>query len=150
PRGLMNQYVALQLAEASNSKAAMIRKEAKALEKILKDNPIKDPYKKVDNNLFREQDVNGEFSGDYMEMSRRNVLGILQNVGNKSNLEKLAKGWGLKPEQVMQWVMQRTTKEDWDRAQDIGRFFARLGREADRLEARMSGLPMEKLELEPI
>jgi hypothetical protein len=143
PRGIFNRFVTYSMAEAANHEARLIREFQKTLREAVGDIP--DIDKKITNDLFKDP-----LTGEPFDMRKRNVLGILQNVGNKSNLEKLAKGYGLEPMEVVNWVIAHTTKEDWDRAQRIGDVFAKLSDMADNMAYNLSGVTFEKLPIESL
>ena len=143
PNGIFSKYITFPMAAAANEESALMRRFQTALRKAAGD--IKDVKQKIENSLWIDPLTNEPF-----QFSRRNALGILQNIGNRSNLEKLAKGYGITPEQAMQWVFTHTTKEDWDRAQRIGDLFAELHGEASKMAERLSGVTLEALDLEPI
>lgn len=87
----------------------------------------------------------------YTTFTRGNLLALLQNAGNKSNWIKVAKGWGADPDELFQWLVANTTKEDWARAQAMGnKIFNRIVREADRVELNTNGYSLDKLPLEPM
>jgi hypothetical protein len=142
PRGIFNQTIVRPFAEASNYKDKLIRDFQAKMSEVPK---VADLDKKIDNDLWLEP-----FSKQPLAMRRRNVLGILQNIGNQGNLKKLAGGYGLEPAQVIQWVMERTTKEDWDRAQKIGNIFEEVYQLADRMSHNVSGVGIQKIPLSPI
>lgn len=141
PKGLFNQYIVRPITEASNYKDRLIRDYQSKISEVGK---IEDMDKLVENSLFVDP-----ITGQAFTFRKRNVLGILQNAGNASNLKKLAGGYGLKPEQVMQWLHERTTKDDWDRAQKIGDIFAELYEKASVMSHNISGVGLQKLALTP-
>jgi hypothetical protein len=143
PRGIFNRFITYPMAEAANHEARLIREFQQHLREAVGEIP--DIDKKIANDLFKDP-----LDGEFFDMRKRNVLGILQNIGNKSNLEKLAKGYGLEPMEVVQWVIAHTTKEDWDRAQRIGDVFARLSDMADNMAYNLSGVAFEKLPIESL
>lgn len=142
PRGIFNQYIVRQFTEASNYKDKLLKEYQGRIAEVGK---IENIDRKVENNLFVDP-----LTGEAFPMRRRNVLGILQNAGNANNLKKLAEGYGLKQEQVMEWLHQNTTKEDWDRAQKIGDIFNDIFKLADDMSHRTSGVGIQKLELAPV
>jgi Large polyvalent protein associated domain 22 len=143
PRGIFNRFITYPMAEAANHEARLIREFQQHLREAVGDIP--DVDKKITNDLFKDP-----LTGDFFDMRKRNVLGILQNIGNRSNLEKLAKGYDLEPMQVVNWVLSHTTKEDWDRAQRIGDIFSRLSDMADNMAYNLSGVTFEKLPIESL
>ncbi len=142
PRGVFYQYITHHFTEASNYRDKLIKKYQGQISELGK---IEDLDKKIDNDLFKDP-----LTGEAFPMRRRNVLGILQQVGNEINLNKLAKGYGLKPEQVMQWLAERTTKEDWDRAQKIGDIFNEIFDMANEMSHHISGVGIQRRPLKPI
>lgn len=141
-RGVFNQTIVKQFTSASNYKDKLIREFQKKMSEV---GNIKDMDKKVDNDLFVDPHTDQP-----LVLRRRNVLGILQSVGNDSNMQKLAGGYGVKPEQVMQWLEKNTTKEDWDRAQKIGDIFNELFNQADVMSHNVSGVGIAKIPLKEI
>lgn len=141
--GLFSRFIMRPLADAANHESAKIRDYQGQLQKAV--GKLGDMDKKIHNDFWIDPLTNEAFT-----MRRRNVLGILQNVGNPENLRKLAEGYKRTPEEVMQWVHANTTKEDWVRAQAIGKIFDKLYDEASQMQQRMSGVTAEKIELTPI
>jgi hypothetical protein len=107
--------------------------------------------------------------GDYGDLSRKltpppmlegwkypgftieNLQGMIQNMGNKSNFVKMAKGWGAaKPEELWDWVVANSSREDWQRAQAMGdKIFNEIVKETDKVEERVNGYTLDKLPLTP-
>jgi hypothetical protein len=141
-KGVFNQYIVRPFTEASNYKDRLLRDYQKRIAEVGKIDQID---KLVDNALFIDP-----ITSQPMVMRRRNVLGILQNAGNVSNMKKLAEGYNLEPAQIMDWLGQHTTKEDWDRAQAIGKIFNDLFDQADVMSHQISGVNIQKLPLTPI
>src|SRR6266404_1627562 len=129
PRGVFSQYVMRDLAAAANSEAALEKKYSR----VLKDIPSpKDLKKQVDNPIFKDPvSMAGGAEGYLMSFTRENMLAILLDAGNESNLVKRAKGYGLHRVQVTDWLNTHATKEDWDWAQRIWNTFSEIKKEAD-------------------
>lgn len=151
PRGIFNRYITYPLAKASNYKNVLEREMARALDALgkiedkdkLVDSPITDPLTRT------EANPNG--SGTWEGFRRNNVMAMLQNAGNKSNWNVLAKGYSADPVALRAWLERNITKADVLRAQKLGdTVFKRLVREADDLYERMTGATIEKVPLEPI
>jgi predicted GNAT family acetyltransferase len=140
-RGLFKKYIMRPITEASNAKDAMMKKYQGQVADLGK---IKDMDKLVENTLF----IDPRGDGKPFIMRKRNVLGVLQNVGNKSNLEKLAKGYDVDPQHIMDWLKRNTTKEDWDRAQKIGDIFEDLFEQGSRMQHELTGIAPVKVPLE--
>ncbi len=145
PRGIFNRYIVYSLFKMSNGENAMLREFSKPYRELgfdkadmgkLVDAPFADP-------LNRD-------AGPWNGFTRGNVLAILQNAGNKSNLRVMAKGYGMEPEALMTWLEANTTKEDWVRAQKLGGIFKDLIKHADGVYERINGITVQKIPLEPI
>lgn len=87
----------------------------------------------------------------YPSFTRQNLLGMIQNMGNKSNFIKMAKGWGVdEPSQLWDWVVANSTREDWTRAQKMADgIFNEIVKETDKVEERVNGYTLDKLPLTP-
>lgn len=150
PRGIFNRYVAQPLAKAANHKSSLEREYARAYGEL---GAIKDGDKFVDapfpDPLTRsETDPEGR---PWPGFTRKHVLAMLQNAGNKGNWRVLSKGFGAEPEALMEWLHSNTTKADWDRAQKMGdSIFHSLIGKADVVYENMTGAMIEKIPLEPI
>lgn len=142
PLGVFNQTIVRTYTEAANYKDRLVKQFQDKLNEIGR---IPDINKLVRNDLFIDPITNTKFA-----MSKRNVLGVLANIGNESNLRKLAAGYKLSPEAIKAWVEANTTKEDWDRAQKIGNHFNELFDMANTMSHNISGVGIEKLPLQPI
>lgn len=142
PNGVFQQYVMRDLVDAANTESAMEKRYAKQLQAL---DDKADLKKSVDNPLFK---VPG--TEQLISMNRGNLRAILLNVGNDSNLDKLARGYKVPKEQILAWVHQHATKEDWDWAQGMGDIFAELKKESDVMYRHLSGVPAESIPLQPI
>ena len=142
PGGVFQQYVMRDLVDAANNESAMEKRYAARLRGI---DDKADLKKLVDNPLFKVPN-----SDQLMQLNRGNLRTILLNAGNESNLTKLAKGYKLEPAQVMTWLLQHATKEDWDWAQKMGDIFKELKGEADVMYRNVSGVAPESIPVKPI
>lgn len=135
PRGIFNQTIVRPLVEAANQHSAWERDVGQRFNDLSK---IADINKKVENWLFIDPRT-----GEPLSLSRRNMLAILQNMGNKENWEGLLKGYKIPPErwqEVADWVFDNTTKEDWDRAQALGGIFKEIKGHVDNMYRHESGV----------
>src|SRR5258706_2427785 len=148
PRGVFSQYVMRDLAAAANSEAALEKKYSR----ILKDIPSpKDLKKQVDNPIFKDPvSMAGGAEGYLMSFTRENMLAILLDAGNESNLVKRAKGYGLHRAQVTDWLNTHATKEDWDWTQKIWNTFDEIKKESDVMYRSISGVEPEAIDIKPI
>jgi len=142
PSGPFYQYITDHFTKASNYRERLVRDFQAKIAQVGHIEGMDDP---VENRLWIDP-----LTGQPFVMSKRNVLGILQNVGNANNLNKLAKGYGLTGTQVMEWLHERTTKEDWDRAQAIGNIFGDIFGLANSMSLSVSGVGIRRLPLAEI
>jgi hypothetical protein len=140
--GVFNQFIVRPLTEASNHEARMIRYYQEALLKASGEMP--GMHKMVENSLWLDP-----YTGLPLELSKRNVLGMLMYWGNPSSRKKLLEGYKVDEGEALPWLLQRTTKEDWDRAQNVGRIFNRLIGLADDMSMKINGVPIKKIEITP-
>ena len=155
--GVFNQWVTRPLVEAANSEAALqkeISKDYLALPGHLTKEELAKP---IPNKLFKDPleawQKDGSYdwrNAGYLPFTRKELRAVLLNVGNKSNLEKLARGYGIEPAQVMDFVNTYATERDWDWAQAHGNMFKKLKNLADIMYRELSGVAPENIPLEPI
>jgi len=155
--GVFNQWIGRPLIKAANYEAKLQR-EVGAKYRALPDQLTpQELNKEIPNTIFKKIiGADGAWKDDNTydwdnaapeNLTRKNLRAIILNVGNQSNLSKLAKGHGLKPEQVMQWLNDYTKKEDWDWAQAHGDIFEDLKKESDIVYRNQSGVAPERVEL---
>lgn len=142
PNGVFQQYVMRDLVDAANSEAAMEKRYAAKLREL---DDKADLKKLVDNTLFK---VPG--TDQLMKLNRGNLRAIILNLGNESNMSKLARGYKIEPAQLWAWVHQHAEKADWDWAQKMGDVFAELKGEADIMYRQLSGVAPESIEIKPV
>lgn len=144
PKGIFKKVVTEPLFEGSNGLSTLEREFSRKYKEVPKFGDLK---KAVANPLFGDP----MYDGEKRAMTRGNMLAVLQNVGNASQLDKLARGYGIKdPNMVMEWLFTHTTKEDWDRAQALGDLFEEAFEHSARMYHNLSGVAPEKIDLQPI
>lgn len=143
PNSVFNRYVTYPAAAAANRKAALQRQFARAYQAI---------GEIVDKNKLVPSPLTDPLTGrPFARFTRGNVAQMLQNAGNRSNWEVLARGYGADPDALMQWLVANTTKSDWDRAQKLGTdIFDELVKLADQEYEHLNGVTIDKIPLEPI
>lgn len=142
PRGVFNETIVRPFTEASNNKDKLIREYQ---DKISKIGNIPDMDKLAENTFLQDP-----ITERPLVLRKRNVLGILQNIGNEGNLSKLAQGYKVAPETLMNWLLRNTEKADWDRAQQIGDLFEEIFDKANMMSRNVAGVDVEKIPLKPI
>lgn len=149
PHGIWNQFVFRDLVAGVNHQAALEREFGKALGSIA-DNANLNEH--VPNDIFTSPfDKNLPFEiREPFKFTRKNLRAVLLNAGNDSNLFKMAKGYGLEPKQVRDWLDKNATKADWDWAQKIWGTISELGKKSDDMYQNLTGNSPEKLPIKPI
>lgn len=142
--GLLHKAVIYPISEAASRVGTKLREYQVELRQALGDKfTVKELDRKVGNDLWEDPARPGE----YLQLSRRNVLGMLQNIGNPLQREKLFKGYGLEEAEGMDWIWRNVTREDLDRAIRIGNIWENLFDEASRMYEHTTGVPLEKIEV---
>lgn len=147
PKGIWNQYVMRDLIDGANQVDAWRKHYAKQI----KDLPTpKGLDRTIDNPLFKDVDT-----GEPLMFTRKNLIAVMLNtgtgIGPRSNLFKLAKGYGLEPEHVMAWVHANATAEDWAFVRGVWDIFEDIKAKSDTMYRSLSGgVPAEDMPTFPI
>jgi hypothetical protein len=147
PMGVFNRVIVYPLVEAANGKARMLRLTAKALQDI--ERPTKKQLQKLVDAPFADP-MSPDGQGKWEGFTYGHVLMMLQNAGNKSNWNVLARGLSADPEQLFNWLQRNVTRKDIERAQAIGDIFKGLVKESDKVYERLTGATVQKIPIEPI
>lgn len=73
-------------------------------------------------------------------LTRANLRAVMVNVGNASNLDKLARGYHTTPEAIMDWVNTHATKEDWAYARGVWKLWDEIRDKADLMSMNLHGV----------
>jgi hypothetical protein len=124
-------------------------KEAKAALKAIDDPEVRGG---LFNRRFSEPVDNPfmDVDGRPMKLTRGNMIAIATNWGNKSNRDKLTRGYKWDKDAVDDWLMRNMTEADWKFVQGIWDVFAKFWDRADDTVRKMSGIGMDKVEAVPI
>lgn len=143
PLSVFNKYITYPAAAAANRKSALQRQFAKAYRTI---GELEDPDK-----LVVAPFIDPTTGQPFVRFTRANIGTMLQNAGNRSNWEVLAKGYGADPAKLMDWLVANTRPADWTRAQKLGKdVFGELVKLADNEYEHIHGITIDKIPLEPI
>lgn len=141
PQSVFNKYVIYPAFEAAGEKFRLGNEIAKE---------IKDIGEFADPNKLVQAPFAGPDGRPFVNFTRRNVWGMLQHAGNRSNWEAFAKGWGQDPDVLMKWLEANTRPEDWKFIQSFGdRVFGNLIGKADAIYERLNGVTIDKIPLAP-
>lgn len=147
PNGTWNQYIMRDLIDGANQIDAWKKEYAKKFKGLSVPKNIRDS---IDNTLFYDRDTYAP-----IKFTRKNLIAVMLNTGTgtgkRSNLHKLAKGYGLEPEAVMKWIDDHATAEDWKLVREIWDIFADIKKKSDTMYRSLSGgVPAEDLPTYPI
>jgi protein-disulfide isomerase-like protein with CxxC motif len=156
--GIFNRWIGQPLLEAATYESSLQREISKDYINLPNQLKIGESSKTVPNTIFRSpKDAWKSAEGKYdfsnaspLPLIRSNLRAILLNVGNPSNLKKLAEGYQIKPEQIMDWLNTYAKKEDWDWAQAHGKMFEKLKKLSDVMRSNMYGVAPESVDVQPI
>lgn len=142
--GAWTQGVMRALTEGSNKADAWKKEYAKRLG-ALKDKA--DLREQIPNPIFKAPE---RYGGGLLKMDRGNLRAVILNLGNKSNLMKMAKGWDVEPRAIWNWAMTHGKKEDFDFAQGVWDLLSDIKDETDKMYRNLSGVPPESIEPWPV
>lgn len=149
PRGPGNRLVNFPLAAAANAKDKLLREFSKPMQALGK---VKNQNKLVESPLIDPLTITDENpSGSRLSnFTVGNVQTMIHNAGNWSNWTTFARGWGRDPIELWQWLQNNSTKEMWDRGQQMGKtIFKPAFEKAQASYERIYGVAPAKLELQP-
>jgi hypothetical protein len=99
----------------------------------------------IPNNLIPDQ-----FSKTgFMQMTRQNLREIMLNMGNFSNIQKLAEGFGLNEADLRRFVDANATAKDVAYVNSMWAIFKHLKPEADAVQLRDTGVPVKSIPAVP-
>lgn len=149
PFGIWTQYVMRDLVDSANREAALEREFAKKYRE-LRDTPL-DAKMEVPNQLLMEPYSVRRGNPIALKLNHENLRALILNVGNQSNLTKLARGYNVDETALMNWLFSVSKKEDWDWAQRYGDIFAEFkATHSDPMYRRVSGIEPEAVPIEPL
>jgi len=142
-KGVWNQYIMRDLIDGANQKDAWLKEYAAKVRELSEPEGL---IRTIDNPLFKDQDT-----GATLPLTRKNLIAVMLNTGNSSNLAKLAKGYKIEPNDVMSWVHQHATKKDWEYVQGVWDMFADIKSKADTMYRSLTGgVAPENIPIRPV
>jgi hypothetical protein len=119
----------------------MVSKQIRDM-KGLVDSSILDP---IPNQLIPDAFAKSGF----MKMNRGNLREVMLNMGNWSNLQKLAEGFNVVEADLRRWVDLHATKQDVAYVNAVWKIFDTLKPEADAMQLRDTGVPVDTIPAVP-
>ena len=142
-KGVWNQYIMRDLIDGANQKDAWLKEYAHQLKQLPEPEGL---TRTLDNPLFKDQDT-----GAALPFTRKNLIAVMLNTGNSSNLAKLAKGYKIEPNDVMAWVHQHASAKDWEFVQGVWNMFADIKKKSDTMYRSLTGgVAPESIPIRPV
>lgn len=147
--GLFNQWLVRPLSAAANREATLGREFGKLYREVgeVKDrdrlvrSPLNDPMS------ITRSDPDGR---PYVGFSRKNIAAMISNAGNEYNWDILTRGHNADPNFTWNWLIHNSTREDWVRAEKLGKVFEQAFEMAQTVYRNIYGVAPPKIELRPI
>jgi hypothetical protein len=89
-------------------------------------------------------------TGQPIKLQRGDLIAMALNVGNTSNLDKLARGYGWNPDTILNVLNQNLTKEEWAYVQGVWTTVGSLWPDIVATERKMSGVAPEAVIHQPV
>lgn len=82
-------------------------------------------------------------TGQPLKLQRGDLIAMALNVGNASNLDKLARGYGWNPDTILNVLNQNLTKEEWAYVQNVWTTVGSLWPDIAATERKLTGVEPE-------
>jgi hypothetical protein len=137
-QGLFNTYGFRDLVNAGGYSQDLRAQVAKKFREMPE---LRDSGQKVENSIFR--DVHGRL----LAIDRQNMLMVMLNMGNESNMSVLTRGYNIERGRLEAWVHANARPEDWVLARGIWDIFEHeLWPLADKNSRELTGVGLKKIE----
>lgn len=144
PNGVFNRVVFRRIADAQDRRHAMMKEYTERLVDLLKAIP-KPQIARWAERVTAPELFNRE-TGNPWVMTREQLVSIALNMGNASNADKLARGYGWSEDAVMAVLNRELSAADWQYVQGVWDTIESLWPEIAALERRVNGVEPEKVE----
>jgi hypothetical protein len=145
PLGIFNQAIVRKYATAANYQAAYDKKIGRILKTIEARFPIKQANKVVFQDIFKDPTT-----GEYIKMSRMNILAMLAYSGTPHSFYGMLDGYKVprtRANDVMDLIRNNTFKEDWLRQQALDKeVWSVLKDDNDKMRRELSGIAPTRVE----
>lgn len=151
--GPMFKALILPLMKAKRTEYDMLAKLSEELAEI---KGFAKPWKKTLSDTIPNDFLIDPRGNVPFDLSRENMINIMLNFGNRSNIQKFTEGYagkkgaGTLEARLWQMFDQHATKEDWQFVQKIWDLFETWRGESDSMYRRISGVPPKWIEVEPL
>jgi hypothetical protein len=147
PNGPLNRVVFRRIADAGVREYDLQAKVKGELDKLL-DSHLQDVTKEKGKVYVADGLIDG-LTGKPQRFTKKEMLALAGNMGNDSNLSKLAAGEKWDPAQIWAFLHKNMTKADWDFVAGLGRTLEGLWPEKLAMSRRLGNTNPEKIEPRP-
>ena len=138
PHGPITEWMDRPLRDSNSKEIALTEQVTKMLRdlKSLTDPSINEL---IPNSTIPDKMAKSGFA----QMSRANLRQLALNMGNETNIKKVVEGFGVAEDKVWGLLNSNMTKKDWQWTQGVWDIFAHLKPEADAMQLRDTGVPVD-------
>lgn len=147
PNGVFNRIVFRPIADAQEAERVKLQEYIEKLTDALKAVPKNVLGKwgdKVTTNLLNRE------TGKPFVLTREELVSMALNVGNQSNLDKLAGGYGWNEGEILATLAAELTEAEWQYVQSVWDTIDSLWPEIEAMEKRINGVAPEKIVARPV
>ncbi len=126
---------------AREQEGKRIADEMAALQKILA------PYSHKERQAWKDRNI--QLSGYEGMLSKENVICMALNLGNTINRQRLAGGFEMPEQDIVDFVEKHMTTKDWQLVQDIWDHLNTYWQDTVAVEEKLNGMAIKKVEAVP-
>ena len=120
PLGALNRTVFRPIADAFGRRAELQLQIKASMDAL--DTKMKDATENA-GQIFRADGLIDSETGQPQELTKKEILMLAGNMGNRSNIEKLCKGENWSEDEVWKFLNKNLNKDDWDFVHGLSKIF---------------------------
>lgn len=147
PNGALNRVVFRRISDAGVKEYDLQAKVKAELDKLMHSH-LQDVTKEK-GVIYTADGLTDSLTGKAQRFTKKEMLALAGNMGNDSNLNKLASGEKWDPQQVWSFLHKNMTKADWDFVAGLGRTLEGLWPEKVAMSRRLGNTNPDKIAPRP-